>query len=545
MNRTWTKLVSAFWLACLALAGSLILVDRLPAVVRAAPAQVTDDFQIDLIEVADGFAKPVQVTHAGDGSGRLFVVEQGGRIKIWKDGVITPFLDISNLIVNGGERGLLGLAFHPDYENNGRFYVNYTRNGAGEAEGDTVIARYRVSADPDAADPATASPFLIIDQPANNHNGGQLLFSPVDGYLYIGMGDGGGSNDTYANAQNKNTLLGAMLRLGVAEAGGVATYTIPAGNPYVGVAGADEIWAIGLRNPWRFSFDRETGDLYIGDVGQGSWEEISYQAAGTAGGLNFGWPCREGKHDTSSNDPSGCSGPFTDPIAEYPHEGDNIAVTGGFVYRGTLYPALQGYYFFADYGLGRIWSMRKTGSNPDTWSDPELELDTNLNISAFGEDESGELYVVDYGGAIYRLADVNGPSPNLSSSRKTASTLAADPGEVVTYSIHLVNTGGLSTVTAYLTDTLPISLNYVAGTLTATHGQVDASAGTVLYWSGSLTGVRNITITYQVTPSVVTGALVNQAQVRGANFAPVTLTASILAPRSLLDHVIYLPLVVK
>ncbi|MGD8490211.1 MAG: PQQ-dependent sugar dehydrogenase, partial [Anaerolineae bacterium] len=302
------------------------------------------DVQITIDTViASGFERPVQVTHAGDGSGRLFVVEQPGRIKIIEEGntLPEPFLDITGLVVYGGERGLLGLAFHPDYPSNGYFYVNYTR----VEDGATVIVRYSVSpSNPDRADPNSASVLLEIPQPYTNHNGGQLLFSPVDGYLYIGMGDGGSGGDPENNAQDTSTLLGAMLRLDVDSA---TPYAIPPDNPYVGVDGRDEIWAIGLRNPWRFSFDRDNGDLYIGDVGQNEWEEIDYQAAGTPGGVNFGWRCKEGSHEY--NFVGDClAAELTDPIAEYSHD-DGRSVTGGFVYRGQDYPALTGRYFYADY----------------------------------------------------------------------------------------------------------------------------------------------------------------------------------------------------
>jgi glucose/arabinose dehydrogenase len=352
--------------------------------------------------VASGFDRPVQVTQAGDGSSRLFVVEQPGRIRVVEGGEVlpVPFLDVSHLVILGSEQGLLSLAFHPQYPANGFFYINYTRAG----DGATVVARYSVSAsNPDVADPASAMPVLTVAQPAANHNGGQILFGPYDGYLYIGMGDGGGVGDPADNGQNINTLLGALLRLDVD--GGVP-YAIPADNPFAGAPGADEIWALGLRNPWRFAFDRASGDLYLGDVGQGQWEEIDFQAAGTPGGVNFGWNCREGAHDFDFT--GDClTATLTDPIAEYGHT-EGQAVTGGFVYRGAAYPALQGRYFYADYAQGKIWSLVKTGSNPDTWSSPELELDTSLNISSFGEDEAGELYVVDLaGGTVRQLVDAN------------------------------------------------------------------------------------------------------------------------------------------
>jgi glucose/arabinose dehydrogenase len=409
MNRNRIRFASYIGFAfTLILAGLWLPAERRPllaAAPDAPPAQAGVAINVDEI-VASGFSQPVQVTPAGDGSGRLFVVEQGGYIRIIQSGGVldTPFLDISGLVSCCGERGLLGLAFHPDYTSNGYFYIDYTR----ASDGATVIARYHVSSDPNLADRNSASILLTIAQPYVNHNGGQVMFGP-DGYLYIGMGDGGSGGDPQNNAQNKNTLLGSLLRIDV-DSG--SPYAIPPDNPYVGVDGADEIWAIGLRNPWRFSFDRANGDLYIGDVGQNAWEEIDYQAANSAGGLNFGWHCLEGTHTYSTqppcNDAAYLAG-MTGPIAEYSHDvGD--AVTGGFVYRGSLHPALLGRYFYADFGSGRIWSVIKTGSNPVTWSQPELELNSGLNISSFGEDESGELYVVSYSdGTIRHLVGLSMP----------------------------------------------------------------------------------------------------------------------------------------
>jgi glucose/arabinose dehydrogenase len=354
--------------------------------------------------IASGFEHPVHLTHAGDGSGRMFVVEQQGIIRIIKGGSVlpAPFLDITGKVLHGGERGLLSVAFPPDYASKEYFYVNYTR----QPDGNTVVARYRVTGDPDVAEESSEEVLLTVSQPYGNHNGGQLVFGPRDGYLYIGMGDGGSGGDPQNRAQNTSSLLGKILRIDVES--GVAPYRVPSDNPFVDAGEhRDEIWALGLRNPWRFSFDRSTTDAYIGDVGQNAWEEIDYESADSAGGLNFGWRCKEGMHDFSGDCPSL---PLTDPIAEYGRS-DGSSVTGGFVYRGIRYPALAGRYFYADYVSGKIWSMYKTGLDPTTWSAPELELDTNLYISSFGEDEEGEVYIVDHaGGTVRRLADVDGPS---------------------------------------------------------------------------------------------------------------------------------------
>jgi glucose/arabinose dehydrogenase len=403
--RNISPIVPTLIIQALAIALLLFLFQALPQASAAPPAepspsraaQMPPDVQISVSDVvASGFIRPLQVTHAGDGSGRLFVVDQQGMISVVSGTVLSPpFLDIRGLVERAGnEQGLLGLAFHPDYATNGHFYVDYTRAG----DGATVLARYNVSADPNLADAASATVVMTVTQPSANHNGGQLVFGP-DGYLYVGLGDGGGVGDPLGNGQAITTPLGAILRIDV---DGGPPYGIPPDNPFVGVEGVDEIWDYGLRNPWRFSFDRLTGDLYIGDVGQSAWEEIDVHSPGTPGGLNFGWNCKEGTHDYEFT--ADCAtADLVDPITEYAHPVASArSVTGGFVYRGSRYLALQGRYFFADFISGEIWSMYKTGSNPDTWSTPELELDTNMLISSFGEDEAGELYVVDLGGGTVR-----------------------------------------------------------------------------------------------------------------------------------------------
>jgi glucose/arabinose dehydrogenase len=340
--------------------------------------------------VAGSFSRPVDVQHAGDGSRRLFIVEQPGRIRIIQDGQVleTPFLDIRERVNDSGnEQGLLGLAFHPRYAENGIFFVNYSANNS-----DNTVARFHVSSDPNVADPATETKLMSVSDPFPNHNGGALDFGP-DGYLYIGFGDGGAAGDPFGNGQSLSTLLGKVLRVDV-DSG--EPYAIPSDNPFANGGGQPEIWAYGLRNPWRVSFDRATGDFYIGDVGQGVWEEIDFIPAGSAGGENFGWDHREGAHDYVSGGPAG----MIDPAAEYSHGEGGCSVTGGYVYRGPSLPEWQGIYLYGDYCTGIIWGLIRSGNS---WQDPVL-YDTGFNISSFGEDEAGELYLADLNGGVYRLA---------------------------------------------------------------------------------------------------------------------------------------------
>jgi glucose/arabinose dehydrogenase len=341
--------------------------------------------------VARNLSQPVFITHSGDSNGRLFIVEKGGRIRVIRQGTLrgTPFLNLSGKVSTGSEQGLLGLAFHPDYGNNGRFYVNYT-----DVNGDTVIAEYHRSTDANIADP-TGRVLLKIDQPYSNHNGGMLAFGP-DGYLYIGMGDGGSSGDPGNRAQSVNTLLGKILRIDVDTQAGGKQYAIPAGNPYVGKTGLDEIWSIGLRNPWRFSFDDRTGNLWIGDVGQNRYEEIDRSPAvngvDAGKGLNYGWRVLEG--NACFNPSSGCStAGKTPPMAVYSHS-SGCSVTGGYVYRGLAYRGLVGGYLFGDFCSGRVWALRAHGPASQA---PVLMADTNISISSFGEGPDGTMYITDLG----------------------------------------------------------------------------------------------------------------------------------------------------
>jgi glucose/arabinose dehydrogenase len=368
------------------------------ACIALFPGLVHAGLSIQLEPVVSGLNSPVAITHAGDGTGRLFITLQTGKILIYNGSQLlaTPFLEIGSLITTGGERGLLSVAFHPNYVANGFLFVDYT-----DLNGNTVLARYRVSADPNVVDTTTAAILLTISQPFANHNGGQLQFGP-DGYLYVGTGDGGSGGDPLNNAQNLDSLLGKILRIDV-DAG--TPYAIPPDNPFVGTIGAKpEIWARGVRNPWRFSFDRLTGDLFIADVGQDNYEEVDFQWADSAGGENYGWRLMEGNH--CYNPDTGCTDDSLSlPVIEYDHSSGNCSIAGGYRYRGDLYPDLAGTYFYGDFCSGKIWGASQDGSG--NWIAEEL-LDTGLSITTFGEDEDGELYVAQYSssnGAIYKIIE--------------------------------------------------------------------------------------------------------------------------------------------
>ena len=352
------------------------------------------DIQLGFRTVVDGLTSPVGVESARDGSGRLFVVDQTGIVQIVRDGQLeaVPFLDIRNSVSLGNEQGLLGLVFHPDFSENGQLFVNYT-----DVNGDTVIARFEAMlSNPDQVDPLSEEIILTIDQPYANHNAGDLAFGP-DGMLYIPTGDGGFRDDPQNRAQDLSSWLGKILRIDV-DAGN--PYAVPTTNPFVGVDGSiPEIWAYGLRNPWRLSFDSATGDLHIADVGQNSREEINFHRSGSPAGVNFGWRCREGSMDYITTPP--CSGVLTDPVFEYTHDAGNCSVTGGRVYRGLDTPRLDGIYLLADYCSGKLWGLAPDGSGG--WSSDEL-VDTSRRPVAFGEDDNGELYMTDIAaGELLRL----------------------------------------------------------------------------------------------------------------------------------------------
>ncbi len=435
----------------LLMAFSYIAADGAPAV------------ELTTVKVAGGFSDPLYLT-SPVGDPRLFVVEQNtGRIRIIKNGVVlpTPYLDIGAKASSNGERGLLGLAFHPNYSSNGYFYVNYTDNS-----GNTVVARYRVSGNPDVADAASETVLMTATQPFGNHNGGMMAFSPNDDYLYIGMGDGGSGNDPGNRAQDGNVVFGKILRMDV---GNGTVFRDAPGNPFSNNPSfLGSIWALGFRNPWRFSFDRLNGDLYIADVGEGAREEVSWQSGDSSGGENYGWRCMEGKACTGL---SGCtcnSPALTIPLHDYTHSGGNCSITGGYVYRGADIPELDGTYFYADFCTGRIWSFKRNGSDVTQLTERTAELrpqtgGTINNVTSFGEDDRGEIYIVDKDGEIFKIVERTGPaptpsptapptpqpgnpvlgalSPGTAGTRNTVSVTGAPPGARVSFAYSLISSG--------------------------------------------------------------------------------------------------------
>ncbi|MCB0155313.1 MAG: PQQ-dependent sugar dehydrogenase [Anaerolineae bacterium] len=526
-------------------AGTLLwLVALAPEAAAQGPIWPT----ISLQAVETGFTSPIHITHAGDGSGRIFVVEQDGTIRLIQNGAVigTPFLDISERVRSpidqniggnsnndgGNEEGLLSVAFPPDYASKGHFYVYYTN-----LDSNNVVARFALSST-NVANPASEQIILTIPHPGQqNHNGGQLNFGPNDGYLYVSTGDGGGGGDPDENGQDLSTLLGKILRLDV-ETGNPPTYTIPATNPFTQTPGLDEIWAYGLRNPWRTAFDRQTGDLYIGDVGQGTREEVDYQAAASSGGENYGWDVLEG--NLCFEPSSGCTLPpdYVPPIHDYNQDpGGHCSVTGGYVYRGQFYSLMQGVYFYADYCSGIIWGLQQDVS--DVWQNNQL-LDTNHQITTFGEDQAGNLYLAARSGTIYEIVGSVLAAPSLAAS-KQVSAPTGSPGQTFTYTITLTSSGPPLTQTTYLTDTLPGGLAYISGTMTATFGLIDDS-GPELLWNGQFNPTTTLQITYQVTATgAVTGSLQNLVEVNPPGLAPFTTTATVIIdPKTL-----YLPFILK
>ena len=369
------------------------------ALAAPAPAAAPGDADVALSFRVGGLSRPVQVVSAKDDSGRLFIVQQGGKIRIYVNGALrsTPFLDITSTVSNGYEQGLLGLAFHPGFKTNRKLYVYFTNN-----DDDIVVREYKTKlSNGNVVDTTTSRRIIVIPHPYENHNGGTVAFGP-DGYLYFGTGDGGDSHDPAERAQNVNSRLGKMLRIDVNGTTSTTPYRIPSSNPYVGIDGLNEIWQIGLRNPYRFSFDRANGNMWIADVGQDTLEEVN-RAVRTASGAgrktNWGWDVLEG---TQCHEPStGCStSGKTGPLLQYGQASGRCAVTGGFVYRGSAIPVLVGGYVFADYCSGEIWVVNSTAS---PLAAKTLLLDTSHQISGFGENQAGEIYVLNHGGAMYAL----------------------------------------------------------------------------------------------------------------------------------------------
>ena len=444
---------------------------------------------LTLVPYASGFTNPVHITHAEDGSQRLFIAEQGGRIRIIKDQAVLdrPFLDITNRVSCCNERGLFSVAFPPGYSNKRYFYVNYTNTA-----GNTVIARYHLTSNPDLADPASEEVLLPIAQPYANHNGGQIAFGP-DGHLYIGMGDGGSGGDPQNNGQSLGTLLGKMLRIEVESNSN--PYAIPPTNPFLAVQTArGEIWALGLRNPWRFSFDRQTGDLYIGDVGQNAYEEINFQRRSSTGGENYGWKVAEGNHCYNATT---CDlTQFTPPVLEYSHS-QGCSVTGGVVYRGRQFPRLSGTYLYGDFCSGRIWGV----PTPPRAQDNTQLLKSSYTLSTFGEDEAGEVYLADYtGGTIYHLTDAAGID------LETTNSDSPDPvavGGTLTYSLTITNKGGAPATQVQMTTTLPPSLILVS--VTSTQGTCSGTSA-ITCRLDTINPQATVTVTL-VTRSTVIGGL--------------------------------------
>lgn len=471
----------------------------------AAPPQLTaTNFYPNLT-----FAVPVDIASAGDD--RLFIVEKGGTIQVVAlDSAAmtaTTFLDISSAVESScPECGLLGLTFHPNYAQNGRFFINYNiAIDHANFKIATRISQFTVSANPDVADAGSEIILLEVGQPYRNHNGGDLAFGP-DGYLYAGMGDGGSGGDPDDNGLDATTLLGGMLRLDV-DGGGLTpecdpdgNYTIPANNPFVTAndASCNELWAIGLRNPWRFSFDRGSGDLFIGDVGQGLWEEINVQPASSDGGENYGWNCYEGTHlYTGTNSNTALCADFAaydGPVFDYSHDANagvnyGRSVTGGFVYRGTQYPNMVGQYLFADYSSANFWSMAHDGA---AWQvTPHGTLSGVSGITSFGEDANGELYVATAAGKIYQLGDDTAVPPSLTITKTGPASVSAN--STITYTLTVANEGTVVANNLTITDTLPSGSTYVAGGMVA--------GDTVSWQVPTLAGLETVTATLVISPT--------------------------------------------
>jgi glucose/arabinose dehydrogenase len=363
----------------------------IPATATVLPPSFPDPVGYTWQVVVNGLNRPLGMAAPADDSGRIYILEQAGMIRILQDGQLLeqPFLNLQNQVgTNANEQGLLGIALDPNYINNRFFYLNYS-----DLSGNTVISRFQANEDLQSADVESEQILLQVKQPYANHNGGSLAFGP-DGFLYLGLGDGGSGGDPEQRAQNPDTLLGKLLRISVSEQDG---YAIPADNPFAQGGGRMEVWALGLRNPWRFSFDRQTGDLWIADVGQGEWEEIDFLPASSSPGANFGWDYREGSHPFERQPAQGVV--LIDPVFEYGHD-QGCSVTGGMVYHGKALPEWHGVYVFGDYCTGRVWGLIPDGAG--VWQSRVL-FESGVNISSFGEDAQGELYIIAHTGSVLRL----------------------------------------------------------------------------------------------------------------------------------------------
>ncbi|MDX2029083.1 MAG: PQQ-dependent sugar dehydrogenase [Blastocatellia bacterium] len=497
------------------------LASRLRGMEPAALAQATTTAPpIQLVPVVNGLSSPILVTNAKDGSNRLFIVERSGRIKILPQGASavlgTPFIDLSGKIVTGSggdERGLLGLAFHPQFNANRRFFVNYTRR----PDGATIVAEYKASAaNPNVAD-TEERVILTVPQPYANHNGGMIEFGP-DGFLYIGMGDGGSGDDPENRAQNLDSLLGKMLRIDVNSTSGSLQYAIPPSNPYVNQTGADEIYAVGLRNPWRWSFDRGTGELYAGDVGQGQVEEIDII---TLGG-NYGWRVLEGTRCTNLGPASCSNAAFIPPVVQYNQTQGRCSITGGYVYRGTRNMVTPGTYVYGDYCTGEIFTWRKG----QAISAVNLMIDTNISLVSFGEDEAGELYVVGLSGTVHRLVGSAPPAPVSAASFRGA--------PFAPESILAVFGTGFSNATQSAGTSLPTTL---AGTTVSIRDAAGTTRSAPLFFvsptqinfqvpAGTATGDATVTINHVSTTAVGNYVTTASQVVNVASVAPGLFSAS-------------------
>lgn len=506
----------------------------------ATPTTPSGGLNLSLVPFASGLNSPVALVNAGDT--RLFVVEQDGVIKIIQpNGTVlgTPFLDITGRVDSSqNEEGLLGLAFHPDYDNNGYFYVNYTHTD-GSSVRRTRISRFEVTANPNVADPDSEEILLTVVQPEWNHNAGDIHFGP-DGYLYIPLGDGGSGGDPWNNAQTMTTILGKINRIDVDEGTGAApdcvgqgtgSYTIPNSNPFINGPGSscDEIWAVGTRNPWRSSFDRQTGDFWIADVGQGDYEEINFQPASSSGGENYGWRCYEGNHPYNT---SGCgpSGNYDFPIFEYSHT-LGCSVSGGYVYRGTTYPEMIGHYFLADYCSGRFWDIVSDGGGG--WT---ATMHTNLmayGYASFGEDINGEMYVVNQSnGNVYRLTEDTVAGPILDITKSGPGQAA--PGELITYTLTVVNSGSSPANNLVISDTVPVNATYISGG--------SYNSGVVTWNVAQLNAQSNVQVQFVVT---ATQTIVNDTYSVTSDETSATGSGAVTTTIFIASDYTHLPLVYK